>query len=126
MKNQIFIHDLQVHTRIGITEEERATPQKLLVSLTITPTQPFTNLEDNIHLTVDYAKVAEDITTLAANSILNLIETLATRITDHILTHFPAQSVTVEIQKFILPNTRCVGVVYTASVPIADNSTDEK
>ncbi len=106
----IEIRRLKVTTFIGVPTEERAVPQVLLVTVTMTPSQGFDGLADKISHTVDYYQVSVEIEALAASRPRHLIETLATDIAGYLLTNHPLQHVAVTIEKHILPNTECVAV----------------
>ena len=108
--NEIRIDSLRIRTRIGVPDEERAAEQELEIDLRIEPTLDFSEMEDDISRTIDYALVCERIAELAAARPRNLIETLAADIADLLLRDFGARSVEVEVRKFILPQTRHVAV----------------
>jgi len=115
--NQIIIKGLSVDAHIGVPDEERAHPQRLLLDVTIEPSINFADLDDQISRTVDYDAASQRITALAAERPRALIETLAHEIADIILKEFPAKSAEVEIRKFILPNTHYVAVRYSQTRP---------
>lgn len=106
----IEIRRLRVSTLIGVPDEERATPQTLLVTIRMTSSQGFDGLADEISRTIDYYAVSQEIEALAAARPRRLIETLATDIADHLLGNHPLQHVAISIEKHILPNTECVAV----------------
>jgi 7,8-dihydroneopterin aldolase/epimerase/oxygenase len=110
MPDTIEIRRLRVSTLIGVPDEERATPQTLLVTIRMTPSQGFDGLADEISRTIDYYAVSQEIEALAAARPRRLIETLATDIADHLLGNHPLQHVAISIEKHILPNTECVAV----------------
>jgi len=64
---------------------------------------------------VDYKAVSDDVRELAGEGERQLIETLAQEIASLILDRYSVQSVRVELEKFILPETDWVGVVITRS-----------
>ena len=113
MNDQIVIRGLQLSCRIGVPAEERAEPQDLRVHL-ILDVAPFPK-EDLIDRTVDYKAVSDDVRELAGKGERQLIETLAQEIASLILDRYSVQSVRVELEKFILPETDWVGVVITRS-----------
>lgn len=113
--DEILIHRLQVETRIGVPEEERAGPQKLWISLRLRPCQGFAGLHDNVANTVDYHAVSLGLAALAGKRPRHLIETLATEIAEFLLSTYPLESVEVEVEKRILPDTDFVAVRITRS-----------
>lgn len=97
-------------THIGVPDEEQAEMQRLLISISMTPSQNFDGLADDISRTVDYYQVSLEIEKLAALRPRRLIETLAVEIANHLLTGYPLRKVAITIEKHILPNTECVAV----------------
>src|SRR5690606_23443222 len=51
--DQIVIRNLELSCRIGITDEEQATPQRLTVSLVMESNLAFSAMEDRIENTID-------------------------------------------------------------------------
>ena len=110
MTDRIFISNLELLSRIGITAEERDQPQRLTISLGLEPRRDFSALEDSIGNAVDYATVCEKVRALASASQRNLIETLAVEIAQALLVEFPLDAVEIELRKYILPETDYVAV----------------
>lgn len=110
MPDEIEIRRLKVSTHIGVPDAERSSPQSLLVTARMTPSQGFNGLADDIARTVDYHAVAIEIQKLAASRPRQLIETLATELCDFLLTHHPLSKIAITIEKHILPDTECVAV----------------
>ncbi len=106
----IEIRKLQVATHIGVPDQERMSPQTLLVSIRMIPAYSFDGLGDEIFRTVDYHQVAMEVVNLAASRVRNLIETLALDIVHHLLNSHPLCHVAVTVEKYILPDTECVAV----------------
>jgi len=109
-RDLILIANLELKSPIGITAQERSEPQRLTVSLEIEPEANFPDLEDDITRTVDYFTVTRSIQELALARPRNLIETLAEEIAELVLRDFPVARVTVELRKYILPDTEYVAV----------------
>lgn len=108
--SEILIHSLLVETRIGVPDAERLEPQKIEVDLRIKTSMDFAEMHDDIHRTIDYAAVCQRVAQIALERPRRLIETLAREIGDCVVHEFGAASVEVEIRKFIIPETRHVGV----------------
>lgn len=106
----IEIRGLQVESRIGVPDTERAEPQRLLVDVRMQPLRSFSTMPDEISATVDYFAVSERIKSLAATRPRQLIETLADEVADTVLRGFAVDRVEVTIRKFILPDTEHVAV----------------
>jgi dihydroneopterin aldolase len=106
----IEIVDLEVRTRIGVPESERAKPQSLWLDVSFQIAPPFDQLGDRVERTVDYGTVAAAITEFASRNECRLIETFAAGITELLMRTFPLRKVKVAVKKAILPNTRFVRV----------------
>ena len=109
--DEIHITELEVRAQIGVSEGERAQPQRLVISLTITPRNDFRALDDDLARTVDYAAVRDAVRQFAGAKPFKLIETLANDLAAHLLARFAITRIRVEVRKFILPDTRYVAVV---------------
>ena len=117
--SEIIIDSLRVKTWIGVPDEERSGAQEIEIDLCIRPARNFAEMQDDITLTVDYAAVCQRVAGLAAERPRRLIESLAREIGEVVLSEFGAASVEVEIRKFILPETRHVGVRWSCSKEIS-------
>ena len=107
----IRIDGLRLKTRIGVPDDERNAPQTVEVFLSIHPLSTcLSGLGDDLERTIDYFNVCQRVINLASQGERKLIETLAENIAELVLKEFPARAVTVEIRKFILPNTNYVSV----------------
>jgi dihydroneopterin aldolase len=111
--DQIIIRGLRISCHIGVPDEERAHSQDLLVNVTLFPVESTQPLEDDIQRTVDYYAVALRLEAIAKEKPRKLIETLAEDFVSAVFAEFSVSAVTIEIEKFILPNTQCVGVLIT-------------
>src|SRR5580658_5667915 len=101
--DQIKIKDLEVFYRVGVTDEERANPQRLL--LTVELEHDFTQvaMKDRIEDTIDYEHLARRLSGFGDGRNWKLIETLAVDLAAMILNECRPQHVTVEVKKFVLP-----------------------
>ena len=118
LSDQIHIEQLEISTHIGVPEEERATPQRLTVSITLWPRHDARDLGDNIDKTVNYSAVAEAAKSFAREQSVNLIETLADRLATHLLGTFAIQKITIELRKFVLEDAKYVSVTVTRSASV--------
>jgi phosphoglycolate phosphatase len=109
-EESIEIVDLQVTTRIGVPEAERAVPQTLWLDLSFQILRPFNQLGDEVERTVDYGAVAALTMEFATRSECRLVETFAAGVTELLMRTFPVHNVRVAVKKVILPNTRFVRV----------------
>lgn len=112
-EDTVHIEALELFARIGVPDEERATPQRLTVSLTLWPAAGLSHLADELAKTVNYAAVCRTVKDTVANRTDKLIETMAEAIAAELLDAFPLTRVRVELRKFILPDVEFVAVVIT-------------
>ena len=108
--DQILVSKLELMTCIGVTEEERSQPQRMLVSLILEPENGIAGVHDQLNRTVDYHAAAQAVKTLASGGRRLLVETLAEEIAAMLVRRFRLAAVEVELRKFILPDTEFVGV----------------
>lgn len=110
---KISIVDLEVFYRIGVTDDERANPQRLLISVDMSYDFSSAAVSDRIERTINYFDVAQDLLKYGEGRSWRLLEKLAANVADLILAKYKPQSVDVEIKKFIIPQARYVSVSLT-------------
>jgi dihydroneopterin aldolase len=113
--DKIKITDLEVFYCVGVADEERAKPQRLL--LTVEMTHDFTGaiLSDRLFKTIDYYAVAQFLLKYGEGRSWKLIEKLAANVAEAILVVFKPESVTVEVKKFPVPQAQYVLVSVSRS-----------
>lgn len=111
--SKITIKDLEVFYCVGVPDEERAKPQRLL--LTIDMAFDFTSaaMSDRIQKTIDYYAVSQTLLNYGEGRSWKLIEKLSVNLADMILDKFEPQAVTVEVKKFVIPQAQYVSVTWT-------------
>jgi dihydroneopterin aldolase len=114
----IHIEQLEVSAKIGVTDVERAKPQRLTISITIWPKEQFDSLRDDIARAIDYSAVCGATRDFVAARSDQLIETLAAALARYLLGAFPLREVRIELRKFVLPNTQYAAAVVTRSASI--------
>jgi len=117
MRDRILIEGLELSSRIGVPDEERAAAQRLTVNLVLEPIRDFGALAERIENTVDYFAVGEFVKALSTVRPRKLIETLAEEIASELLARFPLEAVEVELRKFILRDTQHVAVAIRRERP---------
>ena len=116
--DEVHIEQLEVSARVGVPEQERSNPQRLMVSISFWPYQEIRDLADNIDQTVNYSVVAEKTKSFVRDQSVNLIETLADRLAAYLLKTFPIQKVTVELRKFPLQDAKYVSATVTRTASV--------
>lgn len=111
--DKIIIEDLEVRYRVGVPEEERQTPQRLLLCIEMTRDFETAARGDDLNHTIDYYQVTRRLLAFGEGRSWKLIEKLAVDIAEMILADFHPNTVKVQVKKFILPETRYVAVEVT-------------
>jgi dihydroneopterin aldolase len=106
--DRIIIYDLEVFYHVGVPDEEREKPQRLLLTLDMEHDLTLALAKDDVRKTIDYHLVTQKLLHFGEGKSWKLIERLAADIADMVLREFKPQSVTVEVKKFVLPQTRFV------------------
>lgn len=108
--SKISIVDLEVFYNVGVTDEERSKPQRLLITVDMTSDFTAVALSDRVEKTINYFDVAQEILKYGEGRNWKTLERLATNLVDMVMTKFKPQDVTVEIKKFVIPQASYVSV----------------
>ncbi len=108
--SKITIVDLEVYYRVGVTDEERAKPQRLLVTVEMSMDFSAAVASDRIERTINYQTVADELLRFGENRSWRLLERLVTNLAEKIMTQHGPEEVTVEVKKFSIPQARYVSV----------------
>ena len=108
--DSIVINDLEVFYRVGVPDEERASPQRLLITVEMERDFQRAAATDDLYQTIDYFAVSQRLLKFGESRSWKLIESLAVQIAEMIKRDFKAVAVTVEVKKFIIPQTKYVSV----------------
>lgn len=90
--DKIFIQGLSVETVIGVYDWEKQIKQPLVFDLELTTDLAKAAQSDNIKDTVCYKTISDEIITLSVSTQFELLESLAERVCQQILTEHPAVS----------------------------------
>ncbi len=113
--SNITIVDLEVFLNVGVTDEERAKPQRLLLTVDMEFDFSSAAMSDRLSRTIDYYAVAQRLLKYGEGRSWKLIEKLASDVADDVLNQFQPQAVTVEVKKFPIPQAKHVSVRLTRS-----------
>ncbi len=108
--DSISIVDLELEARVGVTEAERARPQRLVVSVELECDLAAAGRTDAESDTTRYDVVADQIRRVVSERPRKLVEAIAEAIAREILSQPLVHAVTVEVRKFSVPGTRFVAV----------------
>lgn len=111
--DSISIHGLELNCHIGVTEEERATRQRLLAHISLTPPCPFQAMGEELSHTIDYDALSRRLRQRAEAQPVRLLETLADTLAQCCIQEFGASSASIELHKFILPGMASTAVKTT-------------
>ena len=99
MADAITISALRAKTHIGVTPEERAELQEVVVNVCLAADLRAPGRSDALEDTIDYAEVAGTIASIVEDSRVNLLENLAETVAGALLRLEHVTAVTVEIAK---------------------------
>ena len=108
----VGVRRLKIHTIVGLLPHERVQKQDIFVSIEMTVdfSACYNNGIEDLNHSVDYATVAEDITTWIQTMEFELLESIALLGTKRILTLYPSVSAcTLEIEKPAAIETTALG-----------------
>jgi 7,8-dihydroneopterin aldolase/epimerase/oxygenase len=108
--SKIAIIDLEVFYRVGVTEAERAEPQRLLLTVDMNCDISSAAITDRLERTINYQAIADDLLQYGEGRSWKLLEKLVVNIADRILTEYKPDAVVVECKKFSIPQARFVSV----------------
>jgi len=113
----IFLTELKVETVIGVFDWERKIKQTVVVDLEMATDIRKAAATDNIDDTLNYKAVAKRLIDFISQSEFQLVETLAERIAEIILTEFSVPWVRIHLHKpGAVRDSRDVGVIIERGV----------
>ncbi len=109
----ISIVELEVFYRVGVPDEERARPQRLLLTVEMEFDFSAAAKTDSIADTINYFAVSQRLLKFGEDKSWKLIEKLAADICEMVLSEFKPEAISVEVKKFVIPQARYVSVAMT-------------
>ena len=108
--SKITIVDLEVFYCVGVTDEERAKPQRLLLTVDMSLDFSSASVSDRIERTINYQTAGRRIAEVRRGAKLEAVGETGRqdRRKDHVEYH--PDSVLVEVKKFSIPQARFVSV----------------
>jgi FolB domain-containing protein len=107
---KIRVSELEVHYRVGVPDEERAEPQRLLITVDMKVQARQAAQTDDVSRTVNYFEVSQDLLRFGEGRSWKLLERLSAELAEMILEKYRPEIVWVEVRKFIIPEARYVSV----------------
>lgn len=97
--DKIIVAGLPVRARVGVTEEERASEQELLVDVELSLDLRAAGESDELRDTVDYERACRTVVDVAAAQSFHLIEAFAERSAETLLSDLAVSAVVLRVQK---------------------------
>jgi dihydroneopterin aldolase len=95
----ITIRGLRVQARVGVTDQERALPQTVVIDLEVTADLSTAALSDDLDDTVDYSAMIDGVVEAVRSAESKLLEHLAARVVSVVSRMDGVQEVAVQIAK---------------------------
>jgi len=95
----VFLHDLTIETVIGIYDWERKIKQSVIFDLDMATDVARAARSDHIDDAIDYKSVAKRLIEYVSEARFQLVETLAERVAEIVLTEFNVKWVRLRINK---------------------------
>ena len=99
MDDRILISAIDCVAAIGVTPEERTIRQRLSIDVELSTDTSKPAQTDSLKDAVDYARVASTVAAVCGSRDYHLIETVAERIADRVLSEFRISRVRVLVRK---------------------------
>ena len=107
----VFVRDLDLMALIGIYDQEKVKPQRIVVNIDLSVTEGAGHKDDDIGHVVSYEIVVKKVEAIVAEGHINLIETLCEKIAAACLRDKRVMAARVRVEKpDIIKNARSVGV----------------
>ncbi len=107
----VFVRDLEILALIGIYDQEKQKPQRIIVNIDLSVKEEIGPMADDISHVVSYEIIAKKVEAIVADGHVNLVETMCEKIAQSCLTDKRVMAARVRVEKpDIIPNARSVGV----------------
>ena len=107
----VFVRDLECQALIGIYEQEKLKPQRIIINIDLSVHETDGPMSDEISHVVSYEIIAKKVESILAEGHINLVETLCEKIAQSCLKDKRVLAARVRVEKpDIIPNARSVGV----------------
>ncbi len=109
--DKILIRQLRIDAVIGVHEWEKQFKQTVLLDLDLSYASQTAAQTDDLSHALDYYAICQRLTTVVGDSQYDLIEALAERVADMLLSEFACQKVKVTLFKpEAIPEAQTVGI----------------
>jgi 7,8-dihydroneopterin aldolase/epimerase/oxygenase len=112
----LFISGLKLKTRIGVYDWEHHAPQPVLFDIEMKTDLSVAAKSDQLHDTIDYAVLSENLQHFTLAKHFELVETLAEEMANYILKQYPITHLRLKLNKIgALSNADGVGLIIERS-----------
>jgi len=98
--DRIIVHAIACQVHLGVPEQERSQPQPVEIDLVLGVDLSAAASSDDVRDTIDYQKLVDQVRHTAMKGPVRLIETLADRICQLVLSDSRVQEISVRVRKF--------------------------
>jgi FolB domain-containing protein len=113
MTDRIFVDNLRLGCRVGITPDERLEPQEVLLDVSLFLSLAPAGASDSVKDTVNYKDLMERVSSFVSSKEFGLLESLAEGVAAVALGAFPVESVVVKVRKAKYSAEPSVGIEIT-------------
>ena len=99
MTDKVFIKNLVLPSKVGVTKEERSQKQNVIIDIEILCDLKPAGVTEDLSKSIDYAEIQEKVTAAVTNGEFKLLESLAQAVASIILKNPLASQVTVAAKK---------------------------
>jgi len=99
MSDKVFIKNLFIPCKVGVTNEERSKKQNVIIDIEVFCDLIHVGAEDDLSKSINYLEVQERVTDLVRNGEFKLLESLAEGVTSLILKNSLVSRVIVLVKK---------------------------
>lgn len=110
MRDRIFLDNLRLKCRIGISDKERREPQEVIADISLIMNLKPAGKRDNLDDTVNYRKVMEQVSQFVSEQEFKLLESLADGIATLALKTFGVERVIVKVRKSRYASEPSIGI----------------
>jgi dihydroneopterin aldolase len=115
--DRITIQDLEVFYCVGVPDAERASPQRLHLTVKLEHDFTAAGAADDVTKTIDYELLYRRMLEFGKGRQWRLIETLAVDVAEMLVRDFGAAQAEVEVKKFVFPQAAWVSACVRRSRP---------
>jgi FolB domain-containing protein len=110
MNDRIFLDNLRLKCRIGVTDEERRAPQEVIIDIGLIINLKRAGTSDNLDDTVNYREALQQVSQFVSTNEFRLIEALAERLASLVLETPSVERVSVRVRKAKYSSEPSIGV----------------